>query len=513
MKNYNQPVGNKNAVIYIRVSTKEQVEEGNSLASQKKICQEYADKHGYKMLHLFEEQGESAKTANRTELQKMLTFCAEKKNAVSTVIIYKLDRLARNAYDYAGIKLSLRKCGVEIKSCTESFGDDSAGKFMENVMAVVAQFDNDVRAERCSGGMLTAVRDGRYVWTAPIGYDNTRIVGQATIAQNKMAPLVREAFELVATGLYPVEDVWRMMLEKGLRKKSGQPIGRSYFHEMIRNELYTGWIEKFGERHKGLFDPIVSEELFNQVQRILKNKGRKSLEYKRDNENFPLRRFIVDPITGKKLTGSFTKGRYPYYRFGMKGSNYKKDAFTSSYKAYMDKHALSEELVDRLKKFVREEFGKQTQGERNELERIEARLKEISNQETLLVQKNLKGVINDEMLAKQLAFLESERSEIDISKCRIKSGSVDVGEAIAFCEEYLATPSQVWERAGVSSKLKLQWFQFPKGITFDGEKFGTPEISLVFKAKEAFQPLHSTMVDPTGFEPVTSSLQMRRSTN
>src|ERR1044072_3495278 len=165
----------KKAVIYCRVSTKEQVEEGNSLITQEKLCREYALKNGYEIAEVFIEQGESAKTAQRTELQRLLSFCSVRKNGISAVIAYKLDRISRNTDDYCQIRLLLRRYGVEIKSTSEYFENTPAGRFMENIIANVAQFDNDVRTERCVRGMREAVREGRYVWMAPVGYDNVRV--------------------------------------------------------------------------------------------------------------------------------------------------------------------------------------------------------------------------------------------------------------------------------------------------------------------------------------------------
>ena len=76
----------KRAVIYVRVSTKEQVDEGNSLSTQEKMCREYTSKNGYEVVHVYIEQGESAKTALRTELQKMLLFCSDKKNKIMPLL-------------------------------------------------------------------------------------------------------------------------------------------------------------------------------------------------------------------------------------------------------------------------------------------------------------------------------------------------------------------------------------------------------------------------------------------
>ena len=127
---------------------------------------------------------------------------------------------------------------------------------------------------------------GRYVWGAPIGYSNTKVVGRATIVPNEMAPLVRRAFELVATGLQATDAVWKQMTNEGLIKKNGKPLSRGYFYAMLRNELYTAQINKFKECHKGTFEAIIPDDLFHQVQKNLKNKGHKVSEYKTDNQHF-----------------------------------------------------------------------------------------------------------------------------------------------------------------------------------------------------------------------------------
>lgn len=477
---------NKKAIIYCRVSTKEQVDEGNSLATQEKVCREYAERYGYEVAQVFIEQGESAKTTNRTELQKLFLFCADKKNKISAIIIYKLDRLSRNTDDYSQIRILLKRYNVEIKSTSEHFENNPAGRFMENIIANVAQFDNDVRAERCIGGMKDAMREGRYVWKAPVGYDNVRINGKANIAPNAMAPLVRKTFEYVAQGIYYTEEVRKMMELEGLRLKGGEPLSKIYFYRMLKNELFMGDIVKFGECHKGLFEPIVDRETFEQVRRVLKNKGRKLVPHKRDNPDFPLRRFVLHP-NGYKLTGSWVTGRrgqrFPFYRFDqLKGgsTSYPRDSFQEKFKAHMDKYSFKKESIEKLKEFISKKFNKTTERERGEVERLRARLQELAEYQTALVQKNLKGVINDAVLKQQLESIEDETFKIQASLANMKSMDIDVKEVLSFCEGYLTKPSSIWEKANIETKLKLQRFQFPSGLLFDGNSFETPELSLVF---------------------------------
>jgi len=107
-----------NAVIYCRVSSKEQVN-GTSLESQEIACREYASRHQLKVVRVFVEKGESAKFADRTQLLEMLAFCKGREKNVDQLLVWKVDRLARNVGDHFNIKASLLKLGVKVVSVTE----------------------------------------------------------------------------------------------------------------------------------------------------------------------------------------------------------------------------------------------------------------------------------------------------------------------------------------------------------------------------------------------------------
>lgn len=498
----------------MRVSTKEQVEEGNSLTTQEKICREYGIHKGYDIVEVFIEQGESAKTSDRTELQRLLRYCSDKKNGIKAVIIYRLDRLSRNTDDYSQLRLLLKRYGVEIKSTSEHFENNPVGRFMENTMANIAQFDNDVRSERCAGGMKDAMREGRYVWSAPVGYNNVRVAGKATIAPSDMAIRIREAFELIARNTHAMEDIRKMVEKGGLLHKGGKPVGKAYFYKLFHNKIYMGLIEKFGEVHKGTFEPVVSEELFNQVQRVLKNRGKKMSQYKLDSDDFPLRRFVFTP-EGRKLTGSWSQGRtdkYPFYNFGIKGSNQNRDDFHIEFMSHLSKYALSDKHIKLLKEKMKEKLVKATVNERKEADSMRVRLAELEKKQSALIQKNLDGVISDTVLKQQLEYIDREIAELQGSLLNVEENEQDPIELLEFAEEYLKYPSAVWYRVKLHTKLKLQWFEFPSGIIFENEKFRTIKLASVFNVKTASCDAVSTTVDPRRIELLTSGVQNRRST-
>ena len=500
----------KKAVIYCRVSTKEQVEEGNSLVTQEKNCRDFAKKNGYEIGAVYIEQGESAKTADRTELKKLLSFCAIKKNGISAVIAYKIDRISRNTDDYSQIRILLKRYGVEIKSTSEYFEDTPAGRFMENIIANVAQFDNDVRSERSIGGMRDAVREGRYVWAAPYGYSNVKVNGKATIVPNHLAPLIRRAFEMIAENTQPMEEVRRQIISEGLVNSVGTPISKSHFYHSLRLELYAGWICKFGERHKGKFNPIISEELFNQVQHVLAQKKRTGRKYLKENADFPLRRFITYP-TGQMLTGCWSKGRhrkYPYYLFHHRGLNIRKELLENTFKNWLNQFRIDDTHFEKLISLVKKNLGSDLNNKRNQRDGLQKRVIELKERQAALVEKNIEGIIGNELCRERIAAIDTELFKIKNLLNSLPTTSINYTHLFSIIRNVLLNPGDVWERANFKDKIRLQWFYFPHGIEFDGIESRTAKICWLLKLKEQFLPPVSYDVHYLNSKSNTPNLQI-----
>ncbi len=496
MKSIKETNSNK-AVIYCRVSTKEQVEEGNSLITQEKICREYALRNGFEVAEIFVEQGESAKTADRTELKKLVSYCSVKANGIKAIIIYRLDRLSRNTDDYSQLRILFRRYGVDIKSTSENFENTPVGRFMENTMANIAQFDNDVRTERSVGGMKEATRSGRYVWMAPLGYNNIRIAGKATIRQDDiMGPIMHQAFRLVATNTFTVEQVRQEVTKRGLRGRSGKPVNKGYFYKMLSNEVYCGWIDKFGERNKGTFEPIVSEELFNHVQMVLKKKGRKNIHYLKDNPDFPLRRFVRNE-TGVKLTGCWSKGKrsyFPYYRFRTAGVSFNRDKFEKQYMEYVDQFKFDESKLKKLKEMIKKHVVKNTAEDMNEMEQLSKKIEELKKKQTAIIEKNLEGIIPDSVLKHQIELIDEELFH---ANCRIQTNipfQIEIEDHLDFLEVFLKKPSEIWRNATLEVQKQLQVFQFPQGMIYENGIFRTPEMCSFYKEIEVISTSNSPKV-------------------
>ena len=503
------------AIIYCRVSTKEQADEGNSLGTQQKLCREYCRTKGYEVAEVYIEAGESAKTANRPELQDLLGRVSKKKHNIAVVVVYKSDRLARNIMDHYSIKALLNKHDVQLESVTENFTDDPVGRLTENMVASFNQFDNEVRAQRCKGGMIDACEKGRYVVSAPVGYINGRVDGKPNLVKSNQADLVAEMFELYATGGYTMDELRAEMTDRGLISRLGKPYQKSYFPKILSTRTYTGKFEMFDRIFQGSYEPIISEVLFEKVQKVITNKGNKVAVYKKDCKEFPLRRFVVDSEENK-LTGSYSKGRskaYAYYRFGSGGKNIDPDVLNKKFIKFSDKYSLNQELVQKLKDKVAKEFESRGLSSKVKIKQLNTRLTELETLEVNLTEKFVTAWISESAYNKL-----AEKTKIEILDVKEKIDSLtktgpNLLELLDQVESMVIDPGGYWNQASIGTKAKFQWFQFPQGLTYENNKFGTAEISPVFNVNVVNSVLKTANVDPSGFEPLTSCMPYKRSTS
>jgi len=305
------------AVLYCRVSTKEQTL-NLSIPTQLKACRDYCADHGISIAREFLEQGESAKTADRTQLQALLAYCREHKGEVQALIVYNISRFARDRYDHVVIRAQLHKLGVTLRSVSEPIDDSSVGRLMEGIVSTFAQFDNDQKSERTVAGMQAALSLGRWTFKAPTGFvNNASRLGPSLLHDDKAADLMRRAFEAIGRG-EPVSDVLRRSNAAGLTGARGRPLSLQTFRMLLRSPLFAGRIEipKWGINCSGDFAPIVDEDLFRRVQVRLAARGKKAPRHVKDRDDFPLRRFLTCSLCERPITASWSKGRnsrYGYY--------------------------------------------------------------------------------------------------------------------------------------------------------------------------------------------------------
>lgn len=502
------------AVIYVRVSDPRQAE-NLSLATQLRACEEYCHRQGFQILERFKEQGESAKTADRTELQRLLQYCRTHKGKVQFVVVFNLTRFAREKYDHFALRAHLKSLGISLRSATEPIDDTATGKLMEGVLAAFAQFDNDVRSDRTRAGMRAALELGRWTFLAPIGYLNApRWSGKSLVEDPERAPLVRRAFEEFATGRFTKREVLDKVTRLGLRTRRGLKVSAQTFDGMLENRLYIGIIDvpDYGVvGRRGDFDPLVDEALFYRVQGILSGRIRMVGPRERNRPDFPLRGFVRCYACGRGLTGSWSKGRsarFAYYhcRPACRAVNVNKTKLEGLFVEELERLQPTPAYMRLIKESILRAWHEQKAAVRQAASDIERHVKAIQQRldrldEAFIFAKS----IDLETYERQRDKLREELTLAQIDRHASELDELDVEGILAFAERVLPRAADLWVQASLDQRQRLQQLFFPEGVTFDGKQFvRTAASGRAFSYLTEIQPAKTSLVDQTGLEPVTS---------
>ena len=319
----------KRAVSYIRVSTREQAqrggsEEGFSLPAQREANKRKAQSMGALVVKEFADRGESARSANRPELQKMLAYLKED-GGIDYVIVHKLDRLARNRADDVEINRAFEEAGVRLVSTSENIDQTPGGMLLHGIMSSIAEFYSRNLANEVMKGMGEKARNGGTLGKAPLGYVNVRARDEngrevRTIAlDEERAPLIRLAFTEYATGNWTVRQLADHLNTLGLSipptpRRCAKPITATRLHEILRHPYYKGIVTFQGVEYAGKHEPLVDSQTWQTVQTILAS--RRYGERQRIHNHF-LKSTVVCGQCGARLSVQNAKNSkgsiYPYF--------------------------------------------------------------------------------------------------------------------------------------------------------------------------------------------------------
>ncbi len=270
------------AVIYLRVSTKDQAErgggaEGFSIPAQREACMRKAESLGATVVAEFIDAGESARSANRPELQRMLQFIGLAR--VPFVIVHKVDRLARNRVDDVEINMQLTAAGSKLVSCSENIDETPSGMLLHGIMSSIAEFYSRNLATESKKGMQQKAKTGGTPGQAPFGYLNVRertAEGREirTVALDpERAKWVSWLYEMYATGEWTTAMLRDELTQRGVTTRPrpnrvGLPIANSHVNNILTNRYYIGYVKYDGVEYPGTHQKLITEEAFDAAQKV-----------------------------------------------------------------------------------------------------------------------------------------------------------------------------------------------------------------------------------------------------
>jgi site-specific DNA recombinase len=406
-------------VIYARVSTKEQQEEGYSIPAQLKAMRAFCEKEDLVPVAEFIE-AESAGKAGRTRFGAMLAFLEEHRE-VRLVVAHKLDRLYRNFADQVKLEEEL---GVRARYVLGDMPDSPQGQLLRDVQLSVAKFYLGNLREEVKKGLAEKAAQGGHNGRAPVGYLNQR-ESRIIVPDPLRAPLVRHAFERYASGLVSLKDLANELHSMGLSHvRSGDKVHASSLHHVLRNPVYAGFIRFKGALYAGKHEPLVSLDLFTETQRMFEpnrngNKERKHL--------FALRDFLYCAECGCRITAELQRGHVYYRCTHGKGRDLchekaytREEGLLEQVESILGSIQLGEALIADLRKEAQKVDAQEQRGTEDERRALEQAIAESKVRVDRLLDSYLENLIDRDTYQRKARDLGEERLAFEQRRVRLE---------------------------------------------------------------------------------------------
>jgi site-specific DNA recombinase len=422
--------GPARAVLYLRVSTKEQAEadgaiEGYSIPAQREACERKAHALQSAVVEEFVDRGESAKTSDRPELQRMLAYV--KAEAITYVIVHKVDRLARNRADDVTINLALKQAGATLVSCTENIDETPSGLLLHGIMSSIAEFYSRNLANEVIKGSLQKAKSGGTIGKAPTGYLNKRDFADGrevrTVEIDPVrGPLMQWAFEAFATGEWTTRSLLEELTRRGLTSVPGprtpsKPLSPSNIVRLLRHPYYKGIVVYNGVEYPGKHPPLIGDAVWQQVQDVLD--GRVGGEKQRTHRHY-LKGTVYCGQCGSRLCVTNAKSRlgrvYPYFfclgRQQHRTNCTQKSILIEDVEELIEDHyrsvQLGAETISELRYQLRDQLTLRRQEFAHERRFQERRLGRLADEQHKLLQAHYAGAVPLDLLKKEQDRLKRE---------------------------------------------------------------------------------------------------------
>lgn len=405
----------KTCCLYLRYSSSNQTEQ--SIEGQRRVCLEYCEKHGLTCVASYEDRALSAShdTDKRHGFQRMIADA--ERHPWDCVLVYKLDRFARNRYDSATYKTRLKKYGVKLISATENLSDNPESIILESVLEGMAEFYSAELSQKIKRGQReSAIKCNFAGGQIPLGY---KIVNKKYTIDETTAHVVKEAFELYAEGL-TVRELVSIFNGKGYRTSKGTKFTRTSFTAMLRNKKYIGYYIYAGHEVEGAIPAIVDRELFDKVQARIKTNASAPARGT-GNVDFLLTGKLFCGHCGSAMLGDSGTGKkgtvYYYYTCGERkrhGTCNKRSVKKDTIENYVVQKAhelLTDEYIDRLATITVEQIEAEN-AKNTRVPELEAKIKDARTASRNIMKAVEKGYSTDAMLNRMMS-LESEARDYE----------------------------------------------------------------------------------------------------
>ncbi len=514
-------------VIYARKSSEGEDRQAKSVEDQITIMKEIAKRDNIDILQIYYES-KSAKSPGRPVFDEMVKKF--EKGKFDGILCWKIDRLSRNPKDEGTIKWMLQKGVIQIiKTNDRDYLPDDNSLIASVEFGMATQYVKDL-SKNVKRGLDEKVKRGEYAGCPPVGYYTDYKTRKLSVDAER-SPYIEKAFKYYATGNYSIKNLTEKLYNEGLRSKTGKKVYHSAIHKIIKNPIYYGYFRWKGQLHKGIYEPIISKDLFDEVQKVLLPK----MHSKRDNKKHYLFRGFMHCICGLRMTAETrikknkkNTHKYIYYRCT------KSRGTDKCSQKYIREEELDKEICDNLSGMrfddkmldlvvdTTKEMGQKQWDYQYDIEAKNTFLFERNKtRQNALVEKYIDGKIPDDIYDRTLAELRNEQATLENKIENVKSNGQNIFGIIELLARFVRLANVIFkdddndtkkevlsiissnliikDKKVVDLSLKepfnhlledLKNFKTPKG----GNKVLEPILTLSQKKKEAEASFHPALL-------------------
>lgn len=392
-----------NVICYKRVSTDEQADRGFSLQHQETMLTKYCEINNFNIVDIYTEDC-SGKSFDRPEWKKIMTYIRSHRGKVDLILCNRWDRFSRNQYDAMTVMRELRKYGVTVNTVEQPLDINVPdNKVLLSLYLSLPEVENDKISLKTTEGSWRARNEGCWTAQAPKGYDNFRDGKKSTLRPNPTeAPLMIEAFQMLASGTYSADEVRRWLNDNKLN------ISKNTFLRCIRNPVYIGkirtgaWKKEPSQDVVGLHPALVSEEIFYRANDVLEGRRRNMKFHDDKSDLYPLKGFLKCPEHDKSLTAYACRshtGRLHHYYLCCKDKckhRYRIQDVHESIEDVLSTISFSAQIVNLYKKTLEKLFEKDDYQRKDEIQKIKKELEKLE-----LRKSNLQNDLMDRVITSQ----------------------------------------------------------------------------------------------------------------
>ena len=414
-----------NAVIYARYSSHSQTEQ--SIEGQLRDCHEYARRYDINVVGEYIDRATSGMTDERPDFQRMIADAAKKQ--FERVIVWKLDRFARNRYDSALYKHRLKQYGIRVISAMENVGEGDESILLEALLEASAEYYSLDLKKKIKRGQRENIAKGKYCG-GPIPYGYKLIDGKLRV-DDKTAPTVRFLFEQYASGV-PMKEIIDELTRRGVRGSRGGALTYNTFSRVLTNTTYIGQYKYKGDVVPGLAEPMIDADLFERTQAVVKANAHAPAANKAEVD-YLLQGKAFCGKCGSHMVGESGRGKngdtYYYYacanrkkRHTCKKKNEKKDFIEWYVVEQTVQYVLTPQHIENVAKAIVAQYDKEFSG--SKIDECEKQIRQLDRELNKLVDALIDAPkAAHKRIYEKMESLEAQKAaaESDLIKLRIAS--------------------------------------------------------------------------------------------